>query len=171
MDSVLLYALPLAWLAFRARRRREHIVPLVTAFAAPVVRGCSLRRSTTASRCRTPITRKSPPASRQGCSTRKAWRTFLNSIAHDPDHARVDRIAAVLALRSSGSAPTGRAVGAAVCRLYRLGRRRFHERPLLRDAVPDRRHRAACICFETGTTVGRWRQHWSRTTSWYHSSR
>ena len=37
MDSVLLYALPLAWLAFRARRRREHLVPLVTAFAVPVV--------------------------------------------------------------------------------------------------------------------------------------
>ena len=110
MDSVLLYALPLAWLAFRARRRREHLVPLVTAFAVPVV--LWLLFATIYYGFPLPNTYYAKVATGipSGLLYRQGLAYVLNSIGHDPITLGSVGIAAVLAVRSTGSAPARRTV-------------------------------------------------------------
>ncbi len=101
MDSVLLYALPLAWLAFRARRRREHIVPLVTAFAVPVV--LWLLFATIYYGFPLPNTYYAKVATGIPSTLlyRQGFAYVLNSIGHDPITLGSVGVAAVLALRST----------------------------------------------------------------------
>jgi arabinofuranosyltransferase len=101
IDSVLLYAAPLAWLAFRTRRRGDQLVPLVTAFAVPV--GLWLLFATIYYGFPLPNTYyakvatgiPSPLLYRQGLAY------VLNSIGHDPITLGSVGVAAVLALRST----------------------------------------------------------------------
>ncbi len=101
MDSVLLYALPLAWLAFRARRRREQIVPLVTAFAVPVV--LWLLFATVYYGFPLPNTYYAKVATGipSALLYRQGLAYVLNSIGHDPITLGSVGIAAALALRST----------------------------------------------------------------------
>ena len=76
IDSVLLYAVPLAWLALRTLRvTGPGRPPSSPGLRYPPAHGCCSRRFITASRCRTRTTPRSRPASRRLCSTGRVWRT------------------------------------------------------------------------------------------------
>ena len=59
-------------------------------------------------------------------------RIVLNSVSHDPITLGTDRLRAVVCRRAGRRRARRAAYPRAVRGLHRLGRRRFHERPVLR---------------------------------------
>jgi len=104
IDSVVLYVLPLAWLAFRARARRSHLLSLIAAFAVPVAGW--LLFATIYYGFAFPNTYYAKVATGIPASLlyRQGFAYLLNSIAHDPLTLGIIGITSALALRSS--APT-----------------------------------------------------------------
>ena len=101
MDSVLLYALPLAWLAFRARRHRGQFIPLVTGFAVPA--GLWLLFATVYYGFPLPNTYYAKVATGipSALLYRQGFAYVLNSIGHDPITLGSVGVVALLALRST----------------------------------------------------------------------
>ena len=99
--------------------------------------GSRLRRSTTASRCRTRITPRWPTGFRPGCSISKDGRICSTASATIRSRSRTIALALLLPAYARRRRRAD-SVGAALRRLHGVDRRRLHERPLLRDAVPGR---------------------------------
>ncbi|HVL67875.1 MAG TPA: hypothetical protein VM364_11480 [Vicinamibacterales bacterium] len=115
MDSVVLYAAPLAWLALRAwRRDDERLRPLLLAFALPVVTWLAI--ATVYYGFPLPNTYYAKVATGLPSSLlyRQGFAYLLNSFAHDPITLATIAGAAALALR--GSAPVR--LASASCLLY-----------------------------------------------------
>jgi len=115
MDSVLLYALPLAWIGVRTlRRSRERLMPLLTAFAAPVL--AWLVFATLYYGFPLPNTYYAKVATGIPALLlyRQGFAYLLNSFAHDPITLGTIGIASILVLR----APAALRLAAASSLLY-----------------------------------------------------
>ena len=141
IDSVTLYLAPLVWLALRAfRRRDERVFALVVAFAAPAA--AWLIFATVYYGFPLPNTYYAKVATGIPAALlhRQGFAYLLNSFAHDPVTLGTVGVLAAVAIRASAPLRLSAVSALLLCGLYRVGRRRLHERPVLRDAVPGRGH-------------------------------
>ena len=101
IDSVLLYAGPMLWLAFRVRANRERLLSLVVGFAAPVL--VWLLFATWYYGFPLPNTYYAKVATRIPSSLmhRQGWAYVLNSFSHDPITLGTVGVAGAVALRSN----------------------------------------------------------------------
>jgi arabinofuranosyltransferase len=103
IDSVLLYAGPMLWLAFRLRHQRDRLLSLVVGFAAPVV--VWLLFATWYYGFPLPNTYYAKVATRipSWLMHRQGWAYVLNSFSHDPITLGAVGVAAALAVRSNAA--------------------------------------------------------------------
>ncbi len=101
LDSVLLYVLPLAWLAFRARKQRDHVLALVGAAAVPAVAWLFFALVYYGFAFPNTYYAKVATGIPSSLLYRQGFAYLLNSIAHDPLTLGIVGVTAMLAVRSA----------------------------------------------------------------------